>query len=453
MKKALILLLALTCCALAFSASSEIANAPEGVFAKIFANGGDANLAETKLYSVKLDFPESSNPSSSSSIGWGWEDTDTQYSNNSMLGYAGVKNYGQTTITFTRNGPDYMFYNTDFSGYRPYGVLYVLKGSTNADSTGTGDTLLVGMVGYHCDSSGFVESSSADTVTINIPATKDGYTKGEKYCWDGYNDAEDRGQYSGTHYRVYWLDLALVLNPRVDTNTNKLSGRSDTTYCLMRDGNDYRASFNVNIGERAIAFAMGGYYNTEKTTTENAAYLTVNPTAAATNLNLKNEFKDDGKTVKIGEYNFSTQSGVSTGVKYYFDVSSSTMGIDVANDTPFFLRHVVADKTNTNPINGIYFKVGLKSNQGNGTVWYDGTYEGRSLFETGTNGTDYISPKVIKETTTRYDEWNYVYHWEDSGDILIKLNTDSGKSTIDELSELRAGRYAATIYFNVYSEY
>jgi len=36
---------------------------------------------------------------------------------------------------------------------------------------------------------------------------------------------------------------------------------------------------------------------------------------------------------------------------------------------------------------------------------------------------------------------------------MIKLNTDSGMSSEDELKELRAGRYTATVYFNVYSNH
>jgi len=360
-----------------------------------------------------------------------------------------------------------MFYNTDFSGYRPYGVLYVLKVSTDADSVGVGDTLLVGIVGYHNDTSGFVTSSTADTVTISIPTTEDTYTQGQKYYWDGNNSSADVGYYSDeeeaksyglTHYRVYWLDIVLVLNPRVDTTTNKLSGRTDTTYCLMRDGDDYRASFNVSIGGRSIAFAVGGYYNTDYVLKDNPAYLTVNPTAAATNLNLKNDFKDgDTNGVKIGEYSFSTQSaayekvyywGGDEGdktVAYYFNVSASPIG--VANDMPFFIRHVVADKSNTNPINGFYFEIGIASNQGNGTVWYDGTFSDAA---TMVGNKDYISPKVITESTVRSDEW-FLAHWEDSGDIRIRLDTE--RSSVTDLEKLRSGRYTATIYFNVYSEY
>jgi len=458
MRRALLLSLILASYAFVFANSSdEIANAPSGIFAKIFASGGDADLATTERYAVQLDFSEGENPkilTNNRGSGIDWKkntDNSTYFSDMSMLGFAGVKEHGPTTIMITRNGPDYMFYNTDYSGYRPYGILYVLKGSTSKGTGGSGDRLMVGMVGYHNDSTGFVTSSTSDTVVINIPSTNDTYIPGEKYCWDGYNDNIDRGKRSGTHYRVYWVDLVLILNPRVDTETNKLSGRGDTTYCLMRDGNDYRASFNVTIGGRAIAFAIGGYYNAERNTDANPAYLSVNPTAAATNLDLKNELKN-GNQVKIGEYNFSTQTvnkGKAMSVTYYFNVSSSSLGS--ANDTPFFIRHVNADKTNTNPINGLYFKIGVKSNQGNGTVWYDGTFSGTSSFDSGINRNDYISPKAIMESTVRNDQGNSKYHWEDSGDIMIKLNTDSGLSSEDELKELRAGRYTATIYFNVYS--
>jgi len=464
MKRALALIVLLVSCSLAFANDwSEVVNAPSGVFARILSPS-DVDLATTSLYSVQLDFPESENPKilvngAGSNIDWQrYRDDETYFSDSSMIGYAGVTDFEPTSITFSRNGPDYMFYNTDFSGYRPYGILYVLKGANlNSEGNSLVETrLMVGMVGYHNDSSSFVPSSSSAPVTIYLPSTEDSYTEGRKYYWDGNNDLVDRGDGSGTHYKYYWLDLVLILNPRVDTTTNKLSGRTDTTYCLMRDGDDYRASFNVNIGGRSVAFAIGGYYNTTYNSEDHPypAYLTVNPTAAATNLNLKKEFTN-GNTVKIGEYTFSTQTvdgGNALGDSaptYYFSVSSSPMG--EANDSPFFIRHVVADKNNTNPINGFYFEIGLESNQGNGTVWYDGTFtDAATMVSSGTNGTNYISPKVIEETTTRKDQWAWNnFHWEDSGDIKIRLNTN--KSNESDLEQLRSGRYTATIYFNVYS--
>ncbi len=364
------------------------------------------------------------------------------YGDNQIISVIGVEGSSQETVLdFVFTGTDwyYILNGTDTRYRRPFGIDLVVRVNVGTDGKIDHQTYSkVVHLGRQASGTGDIAAS------VTLPQT------------DG------KKKFNGKKIKAAWLDVVLVMDPFVNTETGLISENgvditdaSNTKYGYVIGSDDiYTTSFKVdvrNTGE-SFLFNMNGYYQRKSPGVSDDGFssiVSVFPNANATSFDVKS-LKADNSSLSsetvIGGYNFTTNSKTSNNkfdvnsAKVYFFASSSPNG-SVSGDK-FVLKYVSpisgVTVSNLNKFNSVTYEIGLKG-VSKITKWFDGT----DKFGTIDLYQDALQATTLVERASNRDMWTIRVF--DDGEILLRI--------IGDVDDLSAGRYRSDIYFHVVTDW
>ena len=322
----------------------------------------------------------------------------------------------------------------------PFGIDLVVRYSKAGEEQKTGKTSGIVSVGSYRDS---------DQRIGNVSNTDNDKGKITSYIRGTSTIIEIE---TGEKWNAFWIDVVLVL----PTETRKdLADKGDIQ---VFGANDYQAAFRIQVNGQidedgnqipggAYTVYMNGYYGTEEPDSSGSVIFTVNPNAAATNINLSS--MNPGDSISIGSYYYSTKgfrnkdfySPNAEGDLNYrpFKMFVSSSDDPNTGGDMFYLKHVYASAENTSAALNIPFKIMLASDDylvGNKTFSGNGSYS-------GSNGNDNLLVGNYEFEISRQGEDFKVYTWADQGDIYFILDESV------QMDELVSGYYTSNIYIHL----
>lgn len=263
-------------------------------------------------------------------------------------------------------------------------------------------------------------------------------------------------------YDAIWWDVCLVMEPEVDTQTNKVQASDGQTYNLTPTDSYYTAILQVTIkcGEISETFDiyLQGYYKSDNISTDpdtTSIIMTVSKLSTANTLDIA-EMISSGTSQPVATYGFTSTvkyDGDTSGTVSLF-LSSASNGMAAAPGE-FTLRHIGTNGSvsyrdtvhNSVPFNAIITSTkGTKANAGStNSVTYDGT----DYFGNPNTPNNYL---VVPAQTT-YDQDNRTLtRWADNGEILVTIPSTRSDGSAINVDGLVAGQYTSDIYVHVVTD-
>lgn len=357
------------------------------------------------------------------------------YSDATHIAIAGVQDTSSEStihITFNSNTTQWMYQSAKQPNLRrPFGIDIVVKerwerqGSAINGAKEVDTTRQIIHLGYQPSG----DASYQDSFTLR---------RTDGNIWDWGRNLSDEANW-GYKYDMIgsWVDIVLVLPP-VDRNSSQYT---------VGSADDYYASFDLDIsGGAAGVFhcEFTGWY--ENPADEEVQFmLNVVPLAASSSINLDAPdaylYGTDG--IAIGNYSYSTtrDRSLDDGHEYYAFVSSSSDTL--ASKGEFTL--VLENQSKAPSLNedAIRFEVGIESQYGRPTKWFNGDVDMYDVFDTaGAENTFYSSEERVMDQMG--DDGTLYQHYDD-GSIRFRLAEGADPST------LTAGIYRSEVYFHVVS--
>ena len=334
-------------------------------------------------------------------------------------------------ITFNSNTSEWMYQSANQPNLRrPFGIDIVQKER------------------WECTTWGSEREEDVVVGVTHLGIQDNSTTSQNKFTIENRTNGRDRvpgrdlglgGQWWGlSFYRIgAWLDIVLVLPP-ID--------RNDPTY-TVGSADDYYASFDITVsGGTSSTYhcEFTGWY--ENPADEEVQFiLNVVPLASSSSINLDVPdaylYGTDG--IAIGNYSYSTtrDRSLDDGHEYYAFVSSSS---DTLSSKGEFIL-VLENQSKAPSLNedAIRFEVGIESQYGRPTKWFNGDVDMYDVFDTaGAENTFYSSEERIMDQMG--DDGTLYQHYDD-GSIRFRLAEGADPST------LTAGIYRSEVYFHVVS--
>ena len=257
-----------------------------------------------------------------------------------------------------------------------------------------------------------------------------------------------------------------------------IAGQTKNWEFYIGKASDYQAGFKIEFTEEkdgqsrslgTYMIMLTGYVGSGNALDDEKMLFTVTPNDNSYALDIASLEKNNAE-IDIGSYYFTTEAVRSGLVEsdrpqsspYHMFVSASRDPF-INDDNNFFaMRHRdVSDTATINARNGFYFLIGLRSNNGGDTVWFDGTGEfDDTAIEKFSDGS--LESKFRFEQMTQYSlnggidysiNEGFTRSFYDDGLILIKMNENKNADRDgNEVVDLSAGVYDATIYIHMINE-
>ncbi|MCF0238041.1 MAG: hypothetical protein HUK24_05535 [Sphaerochaetaceae bacterium] len=348
----------------------------------------------------------------------------------------------------------YVFQGNDTRYQRPFGIQFVAYG---LKKNGSHDR----------------EALSSDN---NFYIGED--TNSTKYV---YSTNSLEGKYGA----IYW-DLVLVFKNNVNTTNDNVLG-SAGTYNLVRSDKFYNAIIKITLEKLDTAgnptetiektLVIHGFYDGDSgskksglaSDTTKVCTLSVNPTASASNINLKQAY-GSGEKINVGTYNLITNS-IATSTTTPATVSSvgsinivlsSKNDPSVPSDEGFVLKHVgnngVLDgyTSNKNTVKYNAYIISDNVNQGrnkNNTSSSEVAFDGTSIVNNNLSSGNFNSMQIVPSNYILIDG-KYIYSWTNTGTIAIEIpdnQTINGQAV--DVEKLVTGLYTSNIYIHVITDF